>query len=46
MPKQKEQITLYGEQAERFREIQAELEEEYGFEPKRPHVVGELMRMW
>lgn len=46
MPKEKEQFTLYGEQAERFREIWDDLEDDFGYRPKRPHVVGELMRVW
>lgn len=44
MPRQKEDLTLYGGRAERFREIREQLEEEYGYEPSKPEVVGELMR--
>ena len=46
MPRDKIPITLYGAQADRFEEIRDELEDEYGYEPKRPQVVAELMKQW
>lgn len=43
MPRQKEPVTLYGGKAERFREIKNALEEELGYEPTNPEVVGHMM---
>lgn len=37
-------LTLYGEEAERFREIAGEVEEMSGFAPSNADVARELMR--
>ena len=37
-----EHIKLYGDQAERFQEIKADLEEKLGYEPSNPKVVDKL----
>lgn len=39
-------IPLHGERAERFREIRAQMEENRGYRPSRPEVVGELIRIY
>lgn len=36
-------IKLYGTKGERFEQIKAELQEELGYEPSNPEVVGLLM---
>lgn len=46
MATQNESLTLCGGQARRFREIQEELEEQLGYEPTKPQVVGRLMEKW
>jgi hypothetical protein len=43
MPGSKEHITLYGDKAALFRDIRDELEDEYGYRPPEPEVVGRLM---
>jgi len=37
------QVTLTGEKAHRFQELRDRLEEQLGYEPTRPEVVGLLM---
>jgi hypothetical protein len=37
------QITLHGDRSELFRDIRDDLEEEFGYRPSRPEVVGYLM---
>jgi hypothetical protein len=37
------QITLTGEKSQRFQELRDELEEQLGYRPSRPEVVGYLM---
>jgi hypothetical protein len=43
MPQPSESLTLYGDKAELFREIQRELAEKKGFEPGNSETVAELM---
>lgn len=40
------QIALHGEKAQLFEEIHDELEEELGYRPSRPEVIGHLMSEW
>lgn len=42
----RERITLSGERADRFREIQQELTERKGYEPSKPEVIGRLLEQW
>lgn len=46
MAKPSESVTLYGEKAELFREIQADLAESKGFKPGNAETVAELMALW
>jgi hypothetical protein len=46
MPQPREDIALYGGQAERFRELRDELEDELGYEPSRPRVVSHLLEYY
>lgn len=46
MPREKIPVTLYGPKADRFEEIQSELEDDLGYEPTRPEVIGQLMAEW
>jgi len=46
MAKPSESITLYGDKAELFREIQTRLTEEKGFQPGNAETVAELMAYW
>lgn len=46
MPIKKEHVTLCGGRARRFREIKDELEEQLGYEPSNPEIVGRLMEKW
>ena len=41
-----EAITLYGERAERFREIQMEISDGLGYEPSNAETVGLIMSKW
>lgn len=43
MTKPRENIDLYGGQAERFRELREALAEDLGYEPTKPRVVGHLI---
>jgi hypothetical protein len=43
MAKQREDLTLYGGQAERFRELREELAEKLGYEPTKPRTIGHLL---
>lgn len=43
MPKKREDITLYGDAAEEFRETRQRLEERWGFEPSKSQVVAYMM---
>jgi len=43
MTRSKEDLSLYGGQAERFRELRDALEEELGYEPTKPRVIGHLL---
>jgi len=43
MAKTREDLTLYGGQAERFRELRDELEDELGYRPTRPRTLGHLL---
>ena len=43
MPQPSVSLTLYGEKAEFFREIQGELADEQGFEPSNADVAARLM---
>jgi hypothetical protein len=43
VPSEKEDLTLYGGKARRFREIRDELREQLGYEPSKPEVIGLLM---
>lgn len=43
MPKGREDITLYGDLAEYFRDAREELEEEWGFEPNKSQVVAHAL---
>ena len=43
MPQPSESVTLYGDKAELFREIQEEMAEEKGFEPGNSETVADLM---
>lgn len=46
MATKQEHLTLCGGQARRFREIRDELEEQLGYEPTKPQVIGRLMEKW
>ena len=46
MPQPSESVTLYGDKAELFREIQAEMADQKGFEPGNSETVAELMALW
>ncbi|WP_353634606.1 hypothetical protein ABSL23_02305 [Halobacterium sp. NMX12-1] len=46
MAKPSESITLYGDKAELFREIQEEMAEEKGWEPGNSETVAEMMADW
>lgn len=46
MPKPSESITLYGERAERFREIRHDLEKKLGYTPTNAEAVGIVMSEW
>jgi len=46
MPGQKEDITLYGERAERFRDLREELTDYLGYEPTKPEAIGLIMTGW
>lgn len=46
MAKSSESVTLYGDKAELFREIQEEIAERKGFEPGNAETVAELMAVW
>lgn len=39
-------IKLYGGKADRFEEIKGQLEDELGYEPSNPEVVGVLMSLY
>jgi len=43
MTSQREDLTLYGGQAERFRELREALNERLGYEPTKPRVLGHLL---
>ncbi|MGB9987312.1 hypothetical protein [Salarchaeum japonicum] len=43
MPKQREDITLYGEPAEAFRDARSRLEDRWGFEPTKSQVVAYIL---
>lgn len=43
MTKPRENIDLYGGQAERFRELRDDLEARLGYEPTKPRVIGHLL---
>jgi len=40
MPKGREDVTLYGDRAEYFRQVREELREKWGFEPSKSQVVA------
>jgi hypothetical protein len=46
MPSQRESISLYGEQADRFREIRDQIEDSFDHEPKKSEVMSLLMANW
>ena len=46
MPSQRESISLYGEQADRFREIRGQIEASFDHEPKKSGVMSLLMANW
>lgn len=46
MATEKEHFTLSGGRARRFREIRDELEQELGYEPSKPEVIGRLYEKW
>ena len=46
MAKPSESVTLYGDKAELFREIQKEMKKRKGFEPGNAETVAELMADW
>jgi len=41
--KRREDLTLYGGQAERFRDLREELERRLGYEPTKPRTLGHLL---
>jgi len=43
MATESESLKLHGGQARRFRELREELEEELGYTPTKPRVVGHLL---
>lgn len=43
MATESESIKLHGGQARRFRELREDLEEELGYTPTRPRVIGHLL---
>lgn len=43
MATENEHLKLYGGQARRFRKLRDELEEELGYEPTNPRVLGHLL---
>lgn len=46
MTKPSESITLYGERAERFREIREDIESRLGYEPSNAEAIGIVMSEW
>ncbi|MDH5019037.1 hypothetical protein [Halobacterium rubrum] len=46
MAKPSESVTLYGDKAELFREIKAEMADRKGFEPGNAETLAELMADW
>ena len=46
MTKSSEAVTLYGERAERFREIQEDITERLGYEPSNAETAGIIMSQW
>jgi len=43
MATERENVDLYGGQARRFRDLRDALEEDLGYEPSKPRVVGHLL---
>lgn len=43
MTQPREDLTLYGETAEEFREVRQRLEDRWGFEPNKAQVVAYMM---
>jgi hypothetical protein len=46
MARKKEHITLSGGRAERFREIREDFENDLGYEPSKPEVIGRLFELY
>lgn len=46
MTKPSESFTLYGERAERFREVRKDIEERLGYEPSNAEAIGLVMSEW
>jgi len=46
MARPSESVTLYGDKAELFREIKAEMAEQKGWEPGNAEAVAEMMADW
>jgi len=46
MTKPREDLTLYGGRAERFRELRDDLEDRLGYRPSRPRVIGHLLEYY
>lgn len=46
MAKPSESITLYGERAERFREIRKDIENRLGYKPTNAETLGIIMSEW
>lgn len=46
MTKSSEAVTLYGDRAERFREIQEDITDRLGYEPSNAETIGIIMSKW